>query len=454
MVEQKPPMLSTSGALRRLIPLVLVPLVACVEKTPSPNQEPEPDARIPEVDTGPAQVRSEQTRDRNPSITDAELVGLVAANSAFAADVYGEATREPDLVGKNIVFAPHSVSTALAMTLAGALGPTAAEMAATLHVGPLSHRVHAAQNRLDLILASRAEAGTSDRKPFRLHTVNALFGQKGQAFVANFLDTLAVHYGAGVRVLDFAKDPDAARVVINDWVEDVTEDKILELLPAGSIDATTRLVLVNAIYFSAAWMHPFDEANTAPRPFTTAAGTVDVKTLRQVAQLGYGTGPGFRAAFLPFDGDQLEMGIVVPDGQTLAQLEAGLDGARVAQIQASRTGATLTLQMPAFSFRTPISLAKALKSLGMPSAFGADADFTGLMPGGGKIADVIHQAFIGVDEDGAEAAGATAVIIGPPSAPVPGPPAELIVDQPFLFFIADRPTGEVLFLGRVVDPRS
>jgi serpin B len=263
-----------------------------------------------------------------------------------------------------------------------------------------------------------------------------------------------VHYGAGVRVLDFARDPEAARGVINDWVEDVTEDKIVDLLPADSIKASTKLVLVNAIYFSAAWKHPFAKADTAPRPFTTATGTVDVKTLRQVAQLGYGTGPGFRAAFLPFDGGSLEMGIVVPDGQTLAQLEAGLDGAKVAAIQASRTGATLTLQLPVFSFRTPLSLAAVLKALGMTAAFESDADFTGILASGLKIAAVIHQAFIGIDEDGAEAAGATAVILDPPSAPVPGPPAELLVDQPFLFFIADRPTGEALFFGRVLDPRS
>jgi serpin B len=178
MVEEEPPMLSTPGALRRLIPLVLVLLIACVEKTPTPEEAFTPDATVPDVDTGPAQVRSERERDRDPAVTEAELGALVAGNAAFAADVYGAAIRDPDLdlVGKNVVFAPHSISTALTMTLAGARGETAAQMAATLHIAA-PERVHAAQNRLDLTLASRADAGTSDRKPFRLHTVNALFGQ-------------------------------------------------------------------------------------------------------------------------------------------------------------------------------------------------------------------------------------------------------------------------------------
>jgi serpin B len=265
-----------------------------------------------------------------------------------------------------------------------------------------------------------------------------------------FLDTLAVNYGAGLHVLDFLGDPDGSRTVINDWVEDRTNDRIEDLLPQGSITVDTRLVLTNAIYFSAAWDDPFEPGDTRPAPFTLADGsTVDVPTLHQTSQsYRYGEGDGFRAAELPYDGEQLSMVVVVPDD--LASFEASMTGATLAQITDSLEGAEVELALPKFDFDAPLGLKEHLMALGMKDAFLA-ADFSGI--DGTRnlvITDVLHKGFVAIDEKGTEAAAATAVIIGETSVPEH---RQLTVDRPFVFLIRDIPTGAILFVGRVVDPR-
>jgi len=437
----RPPVVS------RLSPLVvLVSLVAsCGDAAP-----PEPPPGPPGPD-----VRSDLDRDLAPEVSPDDLGALVAGNTAFAADLY----RAVRTGSGNLFFSPHSISTALAMTYAGTEGTTEAQMKATLHFTLPEPALHAALNRLDLELASRATQATGETRPFRLHTANSIWGQRGKTFLAPFLDTLAVNYGAGLRVVDFAADADAARGTINDWVAGATEQKIKDLLPRDAIKPTTTLVLTNAIYFSAAWQHPFKVEETHPSPFTTASGVVEVPTLHQVAELGYGAGTHFRAAELPYDGGQLSMIVVVPDlvddesGDPLSRLEAELTAAKLAEIQGSIQTAQLTLSLPKFRFDAPLRLKTTLSALGMVDAFvDAAADLSGMDGTRGLvIGDVIHKGFVGIDEAGTEAAAATAVVVGPPSVP---PPAELSVDRPFLFFIVDRPTGAILFLGRVVDPRS
>jgi len=391
----------------------------------------------------PPEVRSDLARDLDPDVSPAELDELVAGDTAFATDLYGMVRGAPG----NLFFSPHSISTALAMTYAGAEGVTEAEMAETMHFTLPEPALHAALSRLDLELASRATSGSSDERPFQLHTANSIWGQDGFTFLDPFLDTLAVHYGAGLRVLDFEADPDGSREVINGWVEEQTEDRIVDLLPAGSITGLTRLVLTNAIYFSAAWDEPFEAVDTEPGTFTTPTGAVTVDTMHQVAELGYGVGEGFRAAELPYDGGQLSMVIVVPDA--LEDFEAALSPETIEAVHASLGTAQLTLSLPKFSFDAPLSLAEILAELGMPSAFDG-ADFSGI-DGTQRLAifDVLHKGFIGIDEAGTEAAAATAVIIGDTSVPES---ATLTLDRPFLFWIRDRPTGALLFLGRLTTP--
>lgn len=392
------------------------------------------------------EIRSDRERDLAPDVTPGELTALVEGNTTFATDLY----RQVRGTSGNLFMSPHSISVALAMTYAGAAGDTATQLADTLHLGLPEPQLHAAFDALDLTLAARATQATGDTIPFRLNVVNALFGQTGWQFLPAFLDTLAVYYGAGMRVLDFAVDPDAARATINAWVEDQTNDRIRELLPEGTVQASTRLVLVNAIYFSAAWATPFEPGATTARPFHLGDGaTIDVPTLHQDVELGYGAGPGFRAAELPYDGEQLAMVVIVPDD--LASFEAALDAPRLAEVMASLTAHQLELHLPKFRFEAPLGLREHLIALGLTDAFTAAADLSRI--DGSRqlvIQDVLHKGFVAIDERGTEAAAATAVVVGDSSAPAR---ATLAVDRPFLFLIRDRPTGAILFLGRVVDPR-
>jgi serpin B len=393
------------------------------------------------------EVKSDVARDLQPNVSAADFATLVDGNTEFATDLYREVRDEPG----NLFMSPHSISIALAMTYAGANTNTAGQMADTLHFTLPGDQTHSAFNKLDLELASRAANAMSGTIPFKLQTANAIFGQKDKTFMEPFLDTLARNYGAGLRVLDFNGDPDGSRLTINDWVEDRTNDKIKDLLPPNSVTSDTRLVLTNAIYFSAAWDEPFKADETADRAFKLADGTtISVPTLHQTHERGYAAGDGYKVAELPYDGGQLSMVVVVPDN--LAAFEASLDAALVKNIMASIQTYSLELSLPKFKFDAPLGLKEVLTNLGMTDAFqGGLADFSGI--DGTRnlaISDVLHKGFVAIDENGTEAAAATAVIIGDTSAPEP---ATLAVDKPFVFFIRDRPTGAILFVGRVVDPR-
>ncbi len=392
----------------------------------------------------PPEVKSDLQRDMAPQVSDADYAALVAGDTGFAVDLL----HQVQVSDGNLFFSPHSISQALAMTYAGANGETATQMAQALHFTLPPAKLHAAMDRLDLELASRAQQASSTTKPFQLHVANSIWGQAGETFEQPFLDTLAVDYGAGLHVLDFAGGPDAARTTINDWVADQTNDKIENLLPEGSVDPLTRLVLTNAIYFTAAWANPFQAAATADGTFTTAAGPVTVSTMHEVAEMGYGACTGYQAGELPYDGEQLSMVVIVPDD--LATFEAGLTADSLHAVLQSLGTANLTIALPKFTYDAPLSLAATLKALGMVDAFGPAADFSGI--DGAKdlaITGVLHKGFIGIDEAGTEAAAATAVVVGTNAEPEAH---TLTVDRPFLFLIRDKPTGAILFVGRVVDP--
>ena len=350
----------------------------------------------------------------------------------------------------NLFLSPHSISTALAMTYAGAAGATASQMAGALRFTLPEGKLHAGFNALDLALVERAAGAKGETVPFRLTTANSIWGQDGWEFQAPFLDALALNYGAGLRVRDFEADPEGARGDINHWVADRTKDRIQDLIPEGAITPATRLVLTNAIYFSAAWADPFEAAETSERPFFIGGDQqVVIPALHQRTEYGYAEGAGYRVAELPYDGQELSMVVVVPDD--LAAFEAGLTGSRLQEIAASVQRYELDLTLPKFKFDAPLDLKKILQELGMTDAFSGAADFSRI-DGTRRlqITDVLHKGFIGIDERGTEAAAATAVIVGETSLP---PSATLIVDRPFVFFIRDRPTGAILFLGRVIDPR-
>ncbi len=380
---------------------------------------------------------------------------LAEDNAAFAVDLYKTLAKTPDFAGQNVFFSPHSISIALAMTYAGARGTTATEMASALHFTLPQDRLHNAFNALDLQLASRGQgAKAADGNPFRLRVTNSIWGQNGYPFEKPFLDTIAVNYGAGIRLTDFIGNTEGSRGAINGWVEKETEQRIKDLLPQGALDLETRIVLVNAVYFNAAWAVPFEPSATKDGTFHAASGDVTVPFMAQEAELQFARGDGFEAVRLPYDGQQLDLVAIVPDAGTIDAFETTLDGGKLASIASSMTDGIVQLKLPKFRIEgKSFSLMETLKSLGMKAAFG-NADFSGIVaPTVDQlyIKDVFHQAFVAVDEKGTEAAAATAVVMNRESEG-PSATASITIDRPFLFAIRDRATGAFVFLGRVMKP--
>ena len=399
------------------------------------------------------EIRSDRER-AAPSEGNADLADLAGGNRAFAFDLY-RALRGQD---GNLFYSPHSISLALAMTYAGAGGQTESQMADTLRFSLPQHRLHPAFNGLDQELASRGTGVQGrDGEGFRLNIVNAVWGQQGHPFREAFLDVLAESYGAGVRPVDFIAAPEESRTAINDWVAESTEDRIRDLIPPGIITPLTRMVLTNAIYFNASWASPFGEADTRPRPFHLLDGdSVHVPMMRTSEDFGYAAGDGYQAVDLPYLGHELSMPVIVPDRGRFREFEDSLDAGLVDRITAGLEFRRVTLDLPRFEFESRFRLGETLRSMGMSDAFdGAASDFSG-MDGRSCIAgdhgclyirEVVHKAFVSVDEAGTEAAAATGVVMQTESAP-PDPVA-VTVDRPFVFLVRDRETGVILFVGRV-----
>ena len=324
-----------------------------------------------------------------------------------------------------------------------------------MHYTLPQEQLHPAFNGLDRELASRGEGAQGrDGQGFRLNIVNAIWGQDGYAFLPQFLDTLARNYGAGLRIVDFVNAEEAARLTINDWVSEQTEGRIEDLIPAGSIDAATRLVLTNAIYFNAAWAEPFVPEQTRDGAFHLLDGSkVTVPMMSQTTSHRYAQGDGYQAVEMAYDGHELSMLILLPEEGGFEGFEQALDAGQVEAIVEDLGNQQVALTLPSFEFDTKFSLEKTLAEMGMPLAFAPSADFSG-MTGTRElfISQVIHQAFVAVDEAGTEAAAATAVMMKLGAAP--GEPVEVRADRPFIFFIRDNATGAVLFAGRVVDPAT
>ena len=424
--------------------------------TPAPTNTPAPATTVaPAVVMASDELRSPKAR-AAPAAADAEFAKLIDGNSAFAFALYRALGSEDG----NLFYSPHSISLALAMTYAGAGGQTASQMAEMLRFLLPEDELHSAFNALDQELASRGEdIRGRDGERFRLNIANAVWGQHDHPFLNEFLDVLAESYGAGVRPADFRGAPEESRLAINDWVAQSTEDRIKDLLPPSIIDSLTRMVLTNAIYFNASWSSPFNKANTRQRPFHLLDGSsVDVPMMRTSEDFGYAAGDGYQAVDLPYVGHELSMTVIVPGKGRFAGFEDSLDASLLDSIIAGLGVRYVTLDLPKFEFESKFRLSEALKSMGMPDAFdSAASDFSGM---DGKscaagdeeclyIREVVHKAFVSVDEAGTEAAAATAVVMQVESAPPD--PVTLTVDRPFVFIIRDRETGAILFVGRVVE---
>ncbi|MBN2388135.1 MAG: serpin family protein [Anaerolineales bacterium] len=415
-----------------------------------------PEPILPTPVPDPGTVHPPYARVLHPDVAASDLDELTAGNTAFAFDLYQALRGEAD----NLFYSPYSISIALAMTFSGARGETETQMANVLHFTLPPQRLHPAFNALDLELAGRpAELDYLDESQrFEFNLANATWGQMDEPFLPEFLDTLALNYGAGMYLTDFVSNDEAARLEINDWVSAETRERINDLIPQGVLSPDTRLVLVNAVYFRAGWQTPFAEHLTHDLPFTLLDGTrVDVPMMScaELQQRAYAAGDGWQAVSLPYAGGLAEMVILVPEEGRFEEFEAGLSAESYAGILDGMNIRTVSLTLPQFEFTSDFSLKETLPAMGMTDAFLPGlADLSGMngIPYDLFIMDVIHKAFIGVDENGTEAAAATAVIVGRESAMVGEPALVLTIDRPFIFIIRDVPTGTVLFLGRVLDP--
>ncbi len=432
--------------------MVVLILSACAPAAtgvpPQPTAQPTPEESG--MDEEEALLISSRPRNTAPLSGDVALRELVSGNAAFALDLYQRLAEKPG----NLFYSPYSISLALAMTYAGARGETERQMAETLRFSLPQGQLHPAFNMLDLNLRPvEQKPGQADEQPFQLNIANSLWGQEGFDFLPEFLDLLAENYGAGMYRVDY-NQPETARQQINAWVEDQTKEKIKDLIAEGVLNPMTRLVLVNAIYFKGAWVYPFDKEATREASFTLLDGSeVNVPMMNLAKDLLYLRGKNYSVVRLPYRDSAMGMLIVVPDEGKFEEVEKSLTPQMLEEIRSNISLAAVRLAMPKFKMETSFNLSQTLAEMGMPAAFDrALADFSGMT--GRKdlfISDVVHKAYVDVNEEGTEAAAATAVIMELKAMPMDE--VELTIDRPFLFFIEDQQSGTVLFAGRVVDPR-
>ncbi len=375
---------------------------------------------------------------------------VVVGNSGFALDLYAKLRDEPAVkeAGGNLFFSPYSISTALAMTYAGARGETEKQMAKTLHFSLPQERLHPAFGTLEKQLNAAGKKGN-----YELSVANALWGQKGYGFLKPFLELTEKNYGAGLKEVDFVRQTEKVRKTINAWVEEKTKDKIKELIKPGVLGALTRLVLTNAIYFKGDWASKFEEKNTKPAPFhISKERSEEAAMMYQKEEFKYAQKEKLQILELPYKGEELSMVVLLPEEvDGLAELESSLTPERLAEWTKRLHKREVMVYLPKFKMTSKFGMAEMLAAMGMPDAFSGAVDFSGM---NGKrdlfISAVIHKAFVEVNEEGTEAAAATGVVMKLTA--VPAPPPVFRADHPFIFVIKDNNSGSILFMGRVSNP--
>jgi serpin B len=385
-----------------------------------------------------------------------DALAVAEGNNRFAADLYAALAATPPNANKNLFFSPFSLSSALAITAEGARGKTADEIVSVIHL-PVNET--ARRSGFAGINAGINNGSTG----YTLRTANALWAEKTYPFLPSYTGTARQYYAANVTNLDFIGAPEVSRNTINRWVEAKTNDRIRDLLPAGSIDPLTRLVITNAIYFKGTWERQFDANDTVDAVFRTSpTTTVKVRMMQDTgeeAKYRYAETDEVQYIELPYtqgSGRALSMNIILPKGDDTGAAEAILYGQNLSALQAAASEQRVLLYFPKFHMETEYSLPGTLGSMGMPTAFTAgSADFSG-MDGTTDlyISDVIHKAYIDVNEEGTEAAAATAVVMKLAMAPAGGSPPLFRADHPFVFLIQDKESGAILFIGRVENPAS
>ena len=393
-----------------------------------------------------------------------------SATNQFGLDLY----RKIATGDSNLCLSPYSIESALAMTFAGAEGATRTEMARVLHLSANGDEIHTSFSALQKSLESLTQETKSSvapskktgtpAEPITLHIANRLFAEETYQFRQSFLDLTKNNYGAALEPIDFAHNFEKARIHINDWVAEQTRKRIQDLIPAGALDETTRMVLTNALYLKAPWADPFEKEATKPEPFhIKGAATADVPMMHnRLESVGYTKGSNYTAIAIPYSGGQLNFVVFLPDQ---------IDGAAALAehwtpemlFECTKLPPTdIVLSLPKFKMEPPtMPLKDHLEALGMKTAFDepqGSANFDRLAPRRPNdylyLSKVFHKTFIALDEEGTEAAAATAAVMAyATSARRLGEPIEVKVDRPFLYAIQHVPSGVCLFLGRVTDPR-
>ncbi|NOQ21577.1 MAG: serpin family protein [Candidatus Aegiribacteria sp.] len=386
------------------------------------------------------------------SITDTQAVQeLARGNNEFALDIYEKVCGMPE--SDNIFFSPYSISSALGMTYAGARGQTAVDMAEVLHFTLPVEATNRAFHSLTETLSSGDLSGAESGAPFTLAISNGLWVQDGFGLLDEYVAEVTGYYGAAVRNLDFMNDPEGSRETINEWVAESTLNRILNLIPSDLLKEDTRVVLTNAVYFKASWRKPFDERSTEDAPFVLPDGsTIDVPMMNQTDFLNYVATEGCKAVELDYAAGNASMLILLPDGD-MEEFQQEFNADMLEMIRGRLSSCNVSLSMPRFEFSRSMQLSQMLRTLGMESAFTTGADFSGFTGSPDLfISEVLHKAFVKVDEAGTEAAAATAVVMWLTA--IPEQPVRMNIDRPFMFFILDRESGSIVFMGRIMNPSA
>ena len=374
--------------------------------------------------------------------TNGEIQAVASGNNEFAFNLYSQIKNLPEIkqAEGNLFFSPYSISTALAMTYEGARGNTAQEMADVLKfsaskppITPESYRENIASAFGSLQKQLQADKETSG---YQLNVANALWGQQGYPFLPEFIELNKKYFESGLNEVDFAKSEEA-RKTINSWVEEKTNEKIKDLMPPGSIDALTRLVLTNAIYFKGDWSIKFKEENTKETDFhVTEEKTAKVPMMYQKESFEYAQLDNMQLLQMPYKGDKLSMLVILP--KTIGDMESIESNLNLQTLQSNTKQMRkreVDVYLPKFKMTCgTLDISRILAAMGMKDAFSGAADFSGMS--GRKdlyISGVMHKAFVEVNEEGTEAAAATGVAMRLLS--IAEPPPVFRADRPFIFMI-------------------
>ena len=415
-----------------LVPVALLAVVACMLPSPLPPL-------TPRANSASAKVAADGV-------------------NGFAADLYGQLRGG----NGNLIVSPYSVSAALALTAAGAEGNTRTEMETVLHLPP-GAKVGPAYGAVTNGMNASVSTGRGKEivVTSQLHVANSLWLQKGHSWKKEYLAVAQDDFHAMLSGADFVKEPEAARARANKWVENQTRDHIKDLLPSGALDADTRLVIANAIYFKARWADEFKKRNTDPKDFTVPGGQkVKAPLMHRTGDYALVETEALQVLKLPYSGGATSMYVLLPrtvDG--LPTLEQQLTAENLAKWTAgSAKPEEVSVHLPKFKLTVPTELAAVLQQMGIRQAFDRfKAEFPKMTddPRGLYISRVVHKAFVELDEEGTEAAAATAVTMSLGATAPPGRPRfvrEFRADHPFVFVIKHEATGMPLFVGRVLDP--